>query len=166
MSIRQNDLDPIFIQLVTWMYLCMSQMRGVLQKIILQIQFYKVSRWHEFVCLWFANIHLLSKMNSGVKKNKTKQEEVTSSAGQVEPPGMHMIYLPYSDDIRYPEEVRTGILLYFTVHHKISILPILPWFTGSCDFWWCTTCNGWTNQESIKSIETHWSEEFLCVPIC
>ncbi|RLN34745.1 ATP-dependent DNA helicase 2 subunit KU70 [Panicum miliaceum] len=33
------------------------------------------------------------------------QEEVTSSAGQVEPPGMHMIYLPYSDDIRYPEEV-------------------------------------------------------------
>ncbi|KAG2640398.1 ATP-dependent DNA helicase 2 subunit KU70-like [Panicum virgatum] len=33
------------------------------------------------------------------------QEEVTSSAGQVESPGMHMIYLPYSDDIRYPEEV-------------------------------------------------------------
>jgi hypothetical protein len=59
-------------------------------------------------------------MNSGKKK---KQEEVTSSAGQVEPPGMHMIYLPYSDDIRYPEEVRTGILLYFTFHHKISILP-------------------------------------------
>ncbi|XP_012699008.1 ATP-dependent DNA helicase 2 subunit KU70 [Setaria italica] len=26
-------------------------------------------------------------------------------AGQVEPPGMHMIYLPYSADIRYPEEV-------------------------------------------------------------
>jgi len=44
-------------------------------------------------------------MNSGVKKNKTKQEEVTYYAGQVEPPGMHMIYLPYSDDIRYPEEV-------------------------------------------------------------
>ncbi|XP_066393454.1 ATP-dependent DNA helicase 2 subunit KU70-like [Miscanthus floridulus] len=33
------------------------------------------------------------------------QEEVTSSGGQFEPPGMHMIYLPYSDDIRYPEEV-------------------------------------------------------------
>ncbi|KAK3124631.1 hypothetical protein QOZ80_7BG0589640 [Eleusine coracana subsp. coracana] len=33
------------------------------------------------------------------------QEEVTSSGFQVEPPGMHMIYLPYSDDIRYPEEV-------------------------------------------------------------
>ncbi|EER97823.1 ATP-dependent DNA helicase 2 subunit KU70 [Sorghum bicolor] len=32
------------------------------------------------------------------------QEEVTSSGGQLEPPGMHMIYLPYSDDIRYPEE--------------------------------------------------------------
>jgi len=73
------------------------------------------------ICLYvISNVHLLSKMNSGLKK---KQEEVTSSAGQVEPPGMHMIYLPYSDDIRYPEEVRSGILLYFTVHHKISILP-------------------------------------------
>ncbi|KAL5196767.1 hypothetical protein ABZP36_000279 [Zizania latifolia] len=33
------------------------------------------------------------------------QEEVTSSGGQIEPPGMHMIHLPYSDDVRYPEEV-------------------------------------------------------------
>ncbi|VAI13103.1 unnamed protein product [Triticum turgidum subsp. durum] len=33
------------------------------------------------------------------------QEEVISSSGQDEPPGMHMIYLPYSDDVRYPEEV-------------------------------------------------------------
>uniref|UniRef100_A0A0D9WWA1 ATP-dependent DNA helicase 2 subunit KU70 n=1 Tax=Leersia perrieri TaxID=77586 RepID=A0A0D9WWA1_9ORYZ len=32
------------------------------------------------------------------------QEEVTSAGGQIEPPGMHMIYLPYSDDVRYPEE--------------------------------------------------------------
>ncbi|KAK1311205.1 ATP-dependent DNA helicase 2 subunit KU70 [Acorus calamus] len=32
------------------------------------------------------------------------QEEITSSSGQVEPPGMHMIYLPYSDDIRHVEE--------------------------------------------------------------
>lgn len=28
-----------------------------------------------------------------------------SPSGQVEPPGMHMIYLPYSDDIRHIEEV-------------------------------------------------------------
>uniref|UniRef100_A0A1D1YVZ0 ATP-dependent DNA helicase 2 subunit KU70 n=2 Tax=Anthurium amnicola TaxID=1678845 RepID=A0A1D1YVZ0_9ARAE len=33
------------------------------------------------------------------------QDEITSSSGQVEPPGMHMIYLPYSNDIRYPEEL-------------------------------------------------------------
>lgn len=33
-----------------------------------------------------------------------KQEEVATSSGQVEPPGMHMIYLPYSDDIRPVEE--------------------------------------------------------------
>ncbi|KAK7343219.1 hypothetical protein VNO77_11792 [Canavalia gladiata] len=32
------------------------------------------------------------------------QEEVIQSGGQVEPPGMHMIYLPYSDDIRLVEE--------------------------------------------------------------
>ncbi|KAI3853730.1 hypothetical protein MKW98_025247 [Papaver atlanticum] len=32
------------------------------------------------------------------------QEEIASPSGQVEPPGMHMIYLPYSDDIRNIEE--------------------------------------------------------------
>ncbi|KAK7270030.1 hypothetical protein RIF29_22887 [Crotalaria pallida] len=32
------------------------------------------------------------------------QEEVIQSGGQIEPPGMHMIYLPYSDDIRLIEE--------------------------------------------------------------
>lgn len=36
------------------------------------------------------------------------QDEIMSSSGQVEPPGMHMIYLPYSDDIRYPEELHTS----------------------------------------------------------
>ncbi|KAF6136020.1 hypothetical protein GIB67_006912 [Kingdonia uniflora] len=34
------------------------------------------------------------------------QEEITTPSGQVEPPGMHMIYLPYSDDIRPIEEVQ------------------------------------------------------------
>ncbi|KAI4334804.1 hypothetical protein L6164_013513 [Bauhinia variegata] len=33
------------------------------------------------------------------------QDEVVQSGGQIEPPGMHMIYLPYSDDIRHVEEV-------------------------------------------------------------
>nr|KYP75522.1 ATP-dependent DNA helicase 2 subunit 1 [Cajanus cajan] len=32
------------------------------------------------------------------------QEEVIQSGSQIEPPGMHMIYLPYSDDIRLVEE--------------------------------------------------------------
>jgi ATP-dependent DNA helicase 2 subunit 1 len=44
-----------------------------------------------------------------------KQEEVTSSGGQFEPPGMHMICFPYSDDIRYPEEVRTSVVFNFTI---------------------------------------------------
>lgn len=35
-----------------------------------------------------------------------------SPSGQIEPPGMHMIYLPYSDDIRPIEEV---IVLLFTL---------------------------------------------------
>eukprot|EP01018_Ginkgo_biloba_P006362 Gb_35352 [translate_table: standard] len=33
------------------------------------------------------------------------QEEVTNLSGQVEPPGLHMIYLPYSDDIRHIEKL-------------------------------------------------------------
>ncbi|XP_077229513.1 ATP-dependent DNA helicase 2 subunit Ku70-like protein [Tasmannia lanceolata] len=37
------------------------------------------------------------------------QEEITCSNGQVEPPGMHMIYLPYSDDIRHAEEVHMDV---------------------------------------------------------
>ncbi|PNY05442.1 ATP-dependent DNA helicase 2 subunit ku70-like protein [Trifolium pratense] len=32
------------------------------------------------------------------------QDEVIQSGVQIEPPGMHMIYLPYSDDIRHIEE--------------------------------------------------------------
>ncbi|GKV37100.1 hypothetical protein SLEP1_g45165 [Rubroshorea leprosula] len=32
------------------------------------------------------------------------QDEIINAGGQVEPPGMHMIYLPYSDDIRDTEE--------------------------------------------------------------
>ncbi|GFQ04382.1 ATP-dependent DNA helicase 2 subunit ku70 [Phtheirospermum japonicum] len=35
------------------------------------------------------------------------QDEIVSSSGQIEPPGMHMIYLPYSDDIRSIEELHT-----------------------------------------------------------
>ncbi|CAL9756500.1 unnamed protein product [Musa acuminata subsp. burmannicoides] len=35
------------------------------------------------------------------------QDEIISSSGQVEPPGMHMIYLPYSDDIRHVEELHS-----------------------------------------------------------
>ncbi|KAJ7957323.1 ATP-dependent DNA helicase 2 subunit KU70 [Quillaja saponaria] len=32
------------------------------------------------------------------------QDEIIRSGGQIEPPGMHLIYLPYSDDIRHVEE--------------------------------------------------------------
>ncbi|KAF3773129.1 ATP-dependent DNA helicase 2 subunit [Nymphaea thermarum] len=37
---------------------------------------------------------------------KSQRNEVTSLGGQVEPPGMHMIYLPFSDDIRHVEELQ------------------------------------------------------------
>ncbi|TYI96183.1 hypothetical protein E1A91_D01G053400v1 [Gossypium mustelinum] len=33
------------------------------------------------------------------------QDEITSAGAQMEPPGMHMIYLPYADDIRDDEEI-------------------------------------------------------------
>ncbi|GAA0154468.1 DNA helicase [Lithospermum erythrorhizon] len=35
------------------------------------------------------------------------QDEIISSSGQVEPPGMHMIYLPFADDVRDIEEINT-----------------------------------------------------------
>ncbi|XP_054805999.1 ATP-dependent DNA helicase 2 subunit KU70 isoform X3 [Prosopis cineraria] len=38
------------------------------------------------------------------------QDEVIRSGGQIEPPGMHMIYLPYSDDIRHVEERHYAVL--------------------------------------------------------
>ncbi|KDO44368.1 hypothetical protein CISIN_1g0069752mg, partial [Citrus sinensis] len=34
-------------------------------------------------------------------------DEIVRAGGQVEPPGMHMIYLPYSDDIRPVEELHS-----------------------------------------------------------
>lgn len=49
----------------------------------------------------------------------TFKDEVISSSGQVEPPGMHMIYLPFSDDIRHVEEVRKlGSLHFFLASHS------------------------------------------------
>lgn len=39
------------------------------------------------------------------------QDEIIAGGGQIEPPGMHMIYLPYSDDIRHIEEARKNIEL-------------------------------------------------------
>ncbi|XP_050230179.1 ATP-dependent DNA helicase 2 subunit KU70 [Mercurialis annua] len=42
------------------------------------------------------------------------QDEIVTGGGQVEPPGMHMIYLPYCDDIRdideeFPSESNAGV---------------------------------------------------------
>lgn len=42
-------------------------------------------------------------------KNSNGQDEIVNSGGQLEPAGMHMIYLPYSDDIRNAEQA-SGIL--------------------------------------------------------
>lgn len=33
------------------------------------------------------------------------QDEIITAGGQLEPPGMHMLYLPYADDIRHVEEL-------------------------------------------------------------
>ncbi|XP_021867381.1 ATP-dependent DNA helicase 2 subunit KU70 [Spinacia oleracea] len=37
------------------------------------------------------------------------QDEIISTRGQIEPPGMHMIYLPYCDDIRNTEELHMDV---------------------------------------------------------
>ncbi|KAL8201254.1 hypothetical protein R6Q57_012593 [Mikania cordata] len=50
------------------------------------------------------------------------QEEIIDSGGQIEPPGMHMIYLPYSDDIRPIEEARKN--LDSTLHADAGGVPL------------------------------------------
>uniref|UniRef100_A0A7N0US95 Ku domain-containing protein n=1 Tax=Kalanchoe fedtschenkoi TaxID=63787 RepID=A0A7N0US95_KALFE len=37
------------------------------------------------------------------------QEEIVVAGGQIEPPGMHMIFLPYTDDIRAVEELHLDV---------------------------------------------------------
>lgn len=37
------------------------------------------------------------------------QEEINNEVGQVEPPGIHMIYLPYCDDIRHVEKLQSSM---------------------------------------------------------
>ncbi|RVW14203.1 ATP-dependent DNA helicase 2 subunit KU70 [Vitis vinifera] len=46
------------------------------------------------------------------------QDEIIAGGVQVEPPGMHMIYLPYSDDIRHIEEARENFEL---LHSDITV---------------------------------------------
>lgn len=45
-----------------------------------------------------------------------------SSSGQVEPPGMHMIYLPYSDDIRQVEEARRALCFRISLTFVLGLL--------------------------------------------
>lgn len=56
-------------------------------------------RWY-LMCLIY---HLLLRLFISFESS---QDEIVRAGGQVEPPGMHMIYLPYSDDIRPVEEAR------------------------------------------------------------
>ena len=42
---------------------------------------------------------------------ENSQKEIIGHRGQIELPGMHMIYLPHTEDIRHVEEVRDIIEL-------------------------------------------------------
>ncbi|KAI3708864.1 hypothetical protein L2E82_38391 [Cichorium intybus] len=48
-------------------------------------------------------------------------EEVTDGSCKIEPPGLHMIYLPYSDDIRQIEEARKKALVFPKVKHGSDV---------------------------------------------
>lgn len=52
-----------------------------------------------------------TKLNITISFVIVSKDEITGPCGQTEPPGMHMIYLPYADDIRPIEEVQ---VLYFS----------------------------------------------------
>ncbi|KAI3751483.1 hypothetical protein L2E82_22571 [Cichorium intybus] len=49
------------------------------------------------------------------------QEELTGGSCKIEPPGLHMIYLPYSDDIRQIEEARKRALVFPKVKHGSDV---------------------------------------------
>lgn len=60
------------------------------------------------------------------------QDEIINAGGQIEPPGMHMIYLPYSDDIRHIEEARENIqvvLNKFGGIIKLALLNMVAYFS-------------------------------------
>lgn len=68
------------------------------------------------ICVWLClfwgvrfdsfTLFIMLNLNITASYNIVKlQDEIVSASGQVEPPGMHMIYLPYCDDIRPIEEV-------------------------------------------------------------
>lgn len=58
--------------------------------------------WLDFIFYLFTLTSMIKLINC----SETSQDEIISNGGQLEPPGMHMIYLPYSDDIRNVEEAR------------------------------------------------------------
>lgn len=55
------------------------------------------------------------------------QGEIIKAGGQVEPPGMHMIYLPYSDDVRLIEELHseTNALMPRATNDQIKVATAL-----------------------------------------
>lgn len=54
------------------------------------------------------------------------QDEILTASGQIEPPGMHMIYLPYSCDIRQIDEARNISIL--VVPCRVVILTNILFF--------------------------------------
>jgi len=56
------------------------------------------------LCLWLT----YQEVNDGV--SILLQEEELADGLQLEPPGMHMIYLPYADDIRPTEKAGSQLL--------------------------------------------------------
>lgn len=56
-----------------------------------------------------------------------------STSGQVEPPGMHMIYLPYSDDVRPVEEVGSMFKFLNRILNRIKMLALRN-LMESCSF--------------------------------
>ncbi|KAI3750048.1 hypothetical protein L2E82_20672 [Cichorium intybus] len=49
------------------------------------------------------------------------QEELTGGSCKIEPPGLHMKYLPYSDDMRQIEEARKRALVFPKVKHGSDV---------------------------------------------
>ncbi|KAL6503615.1 ATP-dependent DNA helicase II subunit 1 [Orobanche gracilis] len=96
------------------------------------------------------------------------KDEIVSISGQVEPPGMHMIYLPYSDDVRPIEELHTDInpLALRATEDQIKSATSLVKCVDLKNFSVCQFANPATNLRWNSGASSNVLETKICQGVC